>query len=90
MNSLRVSSTPRNLFKKLEMKAFLFRKNNRFYCFRAAFDYESYFCKENLPPPPTDLRLEWASEYNPILVSVESNVPGFLETKCFVSNRSVD
>ena len=65
----------------------MFRKKIRFYCFRAAFDYESYFCKQNLPP--NGPQLKWVSEHIPISVSVGSSVPGFLETKCFVSNGNV-
>ena len=88
MNSLGVPFTSRkSIFQEIKNEGIFVPKEDRFYCFRAAFDYESYFCKQNLPP--NGPQLEWVSEHIPISIRVGSNVPGFLETKCFVSNGNV-
>ena len=79
--------TQKSIFQEIENESIFVLKEDCFYCFRVAFDYESYFCKQNLPP--NGPQLEWVSEHIPISVSVGSNVPGFLETKCFVSNENV-
>ena len=80
--------TQKSIFQEIENEGIFVPNEDYFYCFRAAFDYESYFCKENLPP--NGPQLEWLSDHISISVNVGSNIQGFLENKCFVSNRNVE
>ena len=50
------------------------------------FDFECYFDKENANQKKNTEKLTWQSSHVPLSVSVCSNVPGYDEAKCFVSN----
>jgi G:T-mismatch repair DNA endonuclease (very short patch repair protein) len=56
---------------------------DRFFPFRATFDIEVYFSKEDLPKN-TD-KVEWVAKHHLLSISVASNVPGYEEPICFVS-----
>ena len=56
----------------------------RFFQHFATFEFESMFSKNNLPE--NTAKLEWENIHVPLSVSVCSNVPGFKDAKCFITN----
>ncbi|RUS83075.1 hypothetical protein EGW08_009161 [Elysia chlorotica] len=54
------------------------------YPFRATYDFECYFTKENLPSTAT-CKTSYTARHVPLSVSVCSNVPGFRSPICFIS-----
>ena len=58
-------------------------EEKQFYPYRITYDFESYFCKEDLPKSSD--KLTWEAKHIPLSVSVCSNVPGYQEPQCFVT-----
>ncbi|GFR68008.1 hypothetical protein ElyMa_003720600 [Elysia marginata] len=54
------------------------------YPFRATYDFECYFTKENLPSTSTS-KTSYTARHVPLSVSVCSNVPDFESPVCFIS-----
>ena len=55
----------------------------QFYPYRITYDFESYFCKEDVPA--LSEKLTWEAKHIPLSVSVCSNIPGYQEPRCFVT-----
>ena len=62
----------------------------RYFPDRATFDFECYFDKEKAQELKNTDKLNWESAHVPLSVSVCSNVPGYEEPKCFVSEADLD
>ena len=70
-----VYHTPLTIFERLDEVGIYVPEEDRYFPFRATFDFEAYFSKRNLPKG-TDL-LQWNAKHAPLSVSIASNVPGF-------------
>ena len=62
----------------------------RYFPYKATFDFECYFDKEKSQKLRNTDKLNWESAHVPLSVSVCSNVPGYEEPKCFVSEGDLD
>ena len=77
---------PKTIFEELEEEGIIVPEEARYFPYRATFDFECYFDKENANQEKNTEKLTWQSSHVPLSVSVCSNVPGYDEAKCFVSN----
>ena len=80
-----VYKVPQTIFDLLEDEGIVIPKELKYFLYRAMFDFECYFQKENQHPRNT-AKLTWEAKHVPLRVSVRSNVPGYDEPKCFVSS----
>ena len=71
------------VFEVLEDEGIIVSEEERYYPYRITYDYECYFDKNELPAPSD--KLEWKAKHVPLSVSVCSNVPGFMEPNCFIT-----
>ena len=55
----------------------------RYYPYRATYDFECYFDHENLPDNAS--KLVWEAKHVPLSISICSNVEGYTQPKCFVT-----
>ena len=63
---------------------------NQIFPFRATYDFESYFEKQNLPKTKkNDCKTKYTARHIPLSVSVCSNVPNFMNPKCFINEGNV-
>ena len=76
---------PQTIFDLLEDEGIVVPEELKYFPYRATFDFECYFKKENKHPRNT-AKLTWKAEHVPLSVSVCSNVPGYDQPKCFVSS----
>ena len=83
-----VYHTPLTIFERLDEVGIHVPEEDRYFPFRATFDFEAYFSKRNLPEG-TDL-LQWNAKHVPLSVSVASNVPGFLKPLCIINEKGVE
>ena len=76
---------PPTIFEKLEDLGVHIEEENRYFPYRATFDFESYF-----QPVPERLqgrgKLAWERRHELLSCSVASNVPGLKEAQCFVTD----
>lgn len=56
----------------------------RHYKYFATFDFESFFTQEQLPNNTE--KLTWENKHQPLSASICSNVPGFTEPQCLITN----
>lgn len=77
---------PKTIFEELEDEGIIVSEEGRYFPYRATFDFECYFDKENANQEKNTEKLTWQSAHVPLSVSVCSNVPGYQEAKCFVSD----
>ena len=80
-----VYKVPQTIFDLLEDEGIVIPEELKYFPYRATFDFECYFKKEDQYPRNT-AKLTWEAEHVPLSVSVCSNVPGYDELKCFVSS----
>ena len=80
-----VYKVPQTIFNLLEDEGIVIPEELKYFPYRATFDFECYFKKEDQHPKNT-AKLTWEAEHVPLSVSVCSNVPGYDEPKCFVSS----
>ena len=59
------------------------KEEDRYYPYGITYAFESYFLKEGLPR--SSQKLTWEAKHVPLSVSVCSNVPGYTEPQCFVT-----
>ena len=71
------------VFELLEDEGIMVPEEDRYYPYRITYDFESYFLKEDLPA--SSEKLTWEAKHEPLSVSICSNVPGFVEPKCFIT-----
>ncbi|KAL9961202.1 hypothetical protein ACROYT_G030103 [Oculina patagonica] len=76
--------TPPTIFELLEDEGFTIPQHLKYFPYRATFDFECIFS------PTTGLndteKLTWNAKHIPLSVSVCSNIPGYDQPKCFVSD----
>ena len=78
---------PQTIFHLLEDKGIHIPEDLKYFPYRATFDFECYFKKEDQHLRNT-AKLTWEAEHIPLSVSVCSNVPGYDQPKCFVSSSN--
>ena len=71
------------VFELLEDEGIMVPEEDRYYPYRITYDFESYFLKKDLPA--SSEKLTWEAKHEPLSVSICSNVPGFVEPKCFIT-----
>ena len=71
------------VFELLTDESIMVKEEDRYYPYRITYDFESYFLKEDLPR--SSQKLTWEAKHVPLSVSVCSNVPGYTEPQCFVT-----
>ena len=76
---------PQTIFNLLEDEGIVISEDLKYFPYRATFDFECYFQKEDQRPRNT-AKLTREAEHIPLSVSVCSNVPGYDQSKCFVSS----
>ena len=75
---------PRIVFDLLEDEGFTVPSELRYFPYRATFDFECMFDRNNCPNDSA--KLHWEAKHVPLSVSVCSNVSGYDQPKCFISN----
>ena len=79
---------PKNIFEKIEsMTGIVVPDKYRFYPYRATFDIESYLPKSNDVNTP---KLTFNADHVLMSISVCSNIPGFEQPLCMISNGDTD
>ena len=73
------------IFEELEGKGIIVPEEACYFPYHATFDFQCYFDKEKAEELKTQ-KLNWQSSHVPLSESVCSNVPGYEEQKCFMSN----
>ena len=76
------------VFELLEDEGIVVNEEDRYYPYRITYDYECYFDTTDLPPSSN--KLYWKAKHVPLSVSICSNVPGFMEPQCFVTEGSTE
>ncbi len=71
------------VFDKLEDEGIPVPEADRYYPYRATYDYECYFSKEDLPN--SSKKLTWEARHIALSVSVCSNVPDHDTPVCYIS-----
>ena len=71
------------VFELLADESIIVKEEDRYYHYRITYDFESYFWEEDLPRS-TD-KITFDAKHVPLSVSVCSNVPGYEEPQCFVT-----
>ena len=75
---------PPSVFERLDDEGIVVEKTLRYYPYRATFDFECFFDRDNLPAD-TD-HVQWVARHVPLSVSVASNVPGHEDAQCYITN----
>ena len=83
-----VYHTPLTIFERLDKVATHVPEEDRYFPFKATFDFEAYFSKRNLPEG-THL-LQWNAKHVPLSVRIDSNVPGFVKPLCIINEKGVE
>ena len=78
-----VYNPPQNILQKLHSQG-IDIDTTFVFPFRASFDFEVFFSTDDLPKTKTE-DTTYIAQHIPLSVSVASNVPGYVEPKCFVS-----
>ena len=81
---------PSTIFEELEDEGILVPEEGRYFLYRAMFDFRCYFDEEKAQELKNSKKLTWKSAHVSLSVSVCSNVPGYQEPKCFVSEGDSD
>ena len=79
-----VYTPPKSIYDKLEEEGIKVPEDMKFSKYFATFDIEVFYPKCELPAKRP--KLEFTAQHHLLSVSVASNVPGYLEPKCFVVN----
>ena len=83
-----VYHTTPSIFQRLDDEGIVVEKTLRYYPYRATFDFECFFTGNNLPAD-TD-HVQWVARHIQLSVSVASNVPGYEDAQCFVTDGDSD
>lgn len=73
----------KGLFESLEEEGLNVPENLKYHNFRACYDCEVFFSKDNLPESTKST--SWTARHELASVSVCSNVPGYQQARCFIS-----
>jgi len=76
--------SPKTIFDLLEDEGITIPEELHFFPYRATYDFESMFSKDELPTSTE--KLAWESKHVPVSVSVCSNVPEYDQPRCFISD----
>ena len=79
---------PPSIFQRLDDEGIVVAQVLRYYPYRATFDFECYFDRDNVPAD-TD-HVQWVARHVPLSVSLASNVPGYEPAQCFVTDGDAD
>ena len=79
---------PSSVFERLDDEGIVVDESLRFYPYRATFDFESFFTGDTLPAD-TD-HVQWVARHIPLSVSVASNVPGYEDAQCYITDGDSD
>lgn len=74
---------PPTIFEQLEQEGLHIPEHQRYFPYRAVFDFEC-FLNKSAASSPTD-KLTWEAKHIPVSVSVCSNVPDYQAPRCFVT-----
>ena len=83
-----VYHTTPSVFQRLDDEGITVVDTLRFYPYRATFDFECFFDRENLPTDSD--RVQWIARHIPLSVSLASNVPGHETPQCYVTDGDSD
>ena len=76
------------VFEKLQEAGVCVSDNDRHFSYYAVFDFESYFIKEEIRY--SSERLVFEARHKPLSVAISSNIPGYTEAVCFITQREDD
>ena len=79
-----VYHTTPSVFQRLDDEVITVVDRLRFYPYRATYDFECFFNRENLPADSD--RVQWIARHVPLSVSLASNVPGHDTPRCYVTD----
>ena len=79
---------PASIFERLDDEGIIVEDVLRYYPYRATFDFECYFDRDNVPADTNTL--QWSARHVPLSVSVASNVPGHEDAQCYITNGDSD
>ena len=79
---------PSSIFERLDDEGIIVEDVLRYYPYRATFDFECYFDRDNVPADTNTL--QWSARHVPLSVSVASNVPGHEDAQCYITNGDSD
>ena len=79
---------PSSVFERLDDEGIVVGDSLRFYPYRATFDFECFFTGDTLPAD-TD-HVQWVARHISLSVSVASNVPGYEDAQCYVTDGDSD
>ena len=74
---------PSSVFERLDDEGIIVEDVLRYYPYRATFDFECYFDRDNVPADSD--RVQWIARHVPLSVSMASNVPGYETPRCYVT-----
>ena len=77
---------PKTIFEKLAELGIVVDEQDRFYPYRATFDFECFFKRVPINLQRPGSKLNWESRHEILSCSVASNVPGHEEERCFVTD----
>ena len=75
---------PSSIFERLDDEGIIVEDVLRYYPYRATFDFECYFDRDNLPADTNTL--QWSARHVPLSVSMASNLPGHEDAQCYITN----
>ena len=75
---------PSSVFERLDDEGIVVDESLRYYPYRATFDFQCYFTGDTLPAD-TD-HVQWVARHIPLSVSVASNVPGYEDAQCYITD----
>ena len=79
---------PSSVFERLDDEGIIVEDVLRYYPYRATFDFECYFDRDNVPADTNTL--QWSARHVPLSVSIASNVPGHEDAQCYITNGDSD
>ena len=79
---------PSSIFERLDDEGIIVEDVLRYYPYRATFDFECYFDRDNVPADSD--RVQWIARHVPVCVSLASNVPGHEDAQCYITNGDSD
>ena len=79
---------PSSIFERLDDEGIIVEDVLRYYPYRATFDVECYFDRDNVPADSD--RVQWIARHVPLSVSLASNVPGYEPAQCYITDGDSD
>ena len=79
---------PSSIFERLDDEGIIVEDVLRYYPYRATFDFECYFDRDNVPAD-SDI-VQWIARHVPLSVSLTSNVPGYETPRCYITDGDSD